>query len=108
MKDRLDENRRILFRLTCFGPWLDLSYVENEESLVHYMLQKQMNSDDHHYDLPLIYKVNGHLLHFRRRQFNLITGFEFGMPSIRKKVGEHVKSIDLLSLIEDEELFTKL
>ncbi|PWA60004.1 phospholipase-like, Aminotransferase-like mobile domain protein [Artemisia annua] len=123
IKDRLSENRRRLFRSTCFGPWLDLNYFENDESLIHYMLQNQIKSDDAHYDLPLIYLVNGHHLHFGRRQFHLITGFKFGMPSFRKfrtgdiifrdrvfpdKLGVGLKTIDLLCLIETEELFTKL
>lgn len=123
VKDRLNENRRRLFRSTCFGPWLDLNSFENDESLIHYMLQKQIKSDDDHFDLPLLYNVNGHDLHFGRRQFHLITAFKFGMPSFRKfrigdiifrdrvfphKVGENLKSIDLLCLIEDEVLFTKV
>ncbi|PWA88222.1 phospholipase-like protein [Artemisia annua] len=123
IKDRLSENRRKLFRSTCFGPWLDLNYFENDESLIHYMLQNQIKSDDSHYDLPLIYDVNGHHLHIGRRQFHLITGFKFGMPSFSKfrtgdiifrdrvfpeKVGVNLKAIDLLCLIETEELFIKL
>ncbi|PWA72397.1 phospholipase-like, Aminotransferase-like mobile domain protein [Artemisia annua] len=123
IKDRLSENRRELFRSTCFGPWLDLNYFESEVRLIHYMLQKQIESDDQHYDLPLIYVVNGHHLHFGRCQFHLITGIKFGLPSFHKfrsgdiifrdrvfpkKVGENSKTIDLLCLIEDEELFTKL
>ena len=123
IKDRLTENRRELFRSTCFGPWLDLNDFDSEDSLIHYMLQKQIESDDQHYDLPLIYVVNGHHMHFGRRQFHLITGFKFGLPSFRNfrsgdiifrdrvfpsKVGENLKTIDLLCLIEDEELFTKV
>ncbi|PWA54984.1 Nonaspanin (TM9SF) [Artemisia annua] len=87
------------------------------------MLQNQIKSDDAHYDLPLIYDVNGHHLHFGRRQFHLITGFKFGMPSFRKfrtgdiifrdrvfpeKVGVNLKAIDLLCLIEEDEYFIKL
>ena len=87
------------------------------------MLQKQMKSDDQHYDLSLIYNVNGHLLHFGRREFNLITGFRFGTPTLRgfrtgplkfrdrvflEKIGEHLENIDLLSLIEDDEAFSKI
>ncbi|PWA38014.1 phospholipase-like, Aminotransferase-like mobile domain protein [Artemisia annua] len=108
---------------TCFGPWLDLTYVDNEEDLIHYMLQKQVFSLNEHYDLPLIYDVNEHLLHFGRREFCLITGFKFGIVSFRKfregdisfrdrvfpeKIGRYVKTIDLLSVIEDQERFTKL
>ncbi|GJV84831.1 hypothetical protein Tco_1524729 [Tanacetum coccineum] len=55
------------------------------------MLQKQKFSDNDHYDLPLIYNVNDHTLHFGRREY-----------------WEYVKNIDLLSLIEDEVRFTSL
>nr|GEV99250.1 phospholipase-like, aminotransferase-like mobile domain protein [Tanacetum cinerariifolium] len=87
------------------------------------MLQKQKISDNDHYDLPLIYSVNGHTLHFGRRKFCLISGFKFGFLSFRKfregdiifrdrvfpeKIVEYLKNIDLLSLIEDEYRFTSL
>ncbi|GKC20574.1 phospholipase-like, aminotransferase-like mobile domain protein [Tanacetum coccineum] len=87
------------------------------------MLQKQKISDNDHYDLPLIYSVNGHTLHFGRREFCLISGFKFGFLSFRKfregditfrdrvfpeKIGEYLKNIDLLSLIEDEYRFSSL
>lgn len=90
---------------------------------MHHMLEKQLNSDDKHYDLSLVYHVNGHLLHFGRREFQLITGFRFGAPTLRgfrtgpfnfrdrvfpDKIGEHLKNIDLLSLIEDDEAFSKI
>nr|GEX01347.1 phospholipase-like, aminotransferase-like mobile domain protein [Tanacetum cinerariifolium] len=84
-------------RSTSFGRWLDLTYVENEEALIHYMLQKQKVYDIDHYDLSLIYNVNGYTLHFGRREFCLNTGFKFGMLSFH-----------LLSVIEDEERFTNL
>ncbi|PWA45732.1 phospholipase-like protein [Artemisia annua] len=84
MKARLDEKRRTLFRSTCFGPWLDITIVDNDETLVQHMLQKQLKSDDKHYDLSLIYNVNGHLLHFGRCEFSLITGFRFGTPTLRR------------------------
>ncbi|PWA56063.1 phospholipase-like protein [Artemisia annua] len=123
IKARLDEKRRTLFRSTCFKPWLDITYVDNDETLVHHMLEKQLNSDDKHYDLSLVYHVNGHLLHFGRREFQLITGFRFGTPTLRgfrtgpfnfrdrvfpDKIGEHLRNIDLLSLIEDDEAFSKI
>lgn len=123
MKDRLDQPRRSMFKATCFGPWLDLTYVDNEEGLVHYMLRKQFHQNNDNYDLPLVYYLNGHSLYFGRNEFCLVTGFRFGMVSFRKwrsgdipfrhrvfpnHVGQHVKSIDLLSVIEDEELFLNL
>ncbi|GJY40452.1 phospholipase-like, aminotransferase-like mobile domain protein [Tanacetum coccineum] len=87
------------------------------------MPQKQKVFDNDHYDLPLIYNVNGHTLHFGRHEFCLITGFKFGFNSFckfrkgdisfhdrvfPKKIGKYVKIIDLLSVIEDEERFTGL
>nr|GEU96274.1 phospholipase-like protein [Tanacetum cinerariifolium] len=77
-KDRLNEDRRTLFKTTCFGTWLDIIYVENDDGMVHYVLHKQCCNDDDNFDLPLIYHVNGHSLHFGRREFCLLTGFEFG------------------------------
>ncbi|GKE16553.1 hypothetical protein Tco_1424130, partial [Tanacetum coccineum] len=66
-----------LERSAWFGQWLDLTYVDNEEGLIHYILQKQKVSDNDHYDLPLIYNVNRHMLHFGRREFCLIIGFNW-------------------------------
>ncbi|GKC61920.1 phospholipase-like, aminotransferase-like mobile domain protein, partial [Tanacetum coccineum] len=83
----------------------------------------QKVSDNDHYNLPLIYNVNRHTLHFGRRKFCLITGLKFGFNSFRKfregdisfrdrvfleKIEEYVKIIDLLSVVEDEERFTGL
>ncbi|GKA63598.1 phospholipase-like, aminotransferase-like mobile domain protein [Tanacetum coccineum] len=123
MKDRLRLDRCVLFRSTCFRKCLDLTYVENEEGLIHYMLQKQKVSDNDHYDLPLVYNINGHTLHFGHHEFCLITGCKFGLLNFlmyregdisfhdrvfQEKIREYVKNIDLLSMIEDEERFTKL
>nr|GEY56797.1 hypothetical protein [Tanacetum cinerariifolium] len=33
-KDRLNEDRRTLFKTTCFGPWLDIIYVENDDVFI--------------------------------------------------------------------------
>ncbi|GKD57401.1 hypothetical protein Tco_1290788, partial [Tanacetum coccineum] len=41
-------------------------------------------SDDESSDLPLIYDVNGHSLHFGHREFGLVTGFKFGSLSFRE------------------------
>nr|GEX81286.1 phospholipase-like, aminotransferase-like mobile domain protein [Tanacetum cinerariifolium] len=77
------------------------------------MLQKQKISDNDHYDLPLIYSVNGHTLYFGRREFCLISGFKFGFLSFRKfregditfrdcvfpeKIGDSIRVCLLLSL----------
>nr|GEZ69388.1 phospholipase-like protein [Tanacetum cinerariifolium] len=87
IKDRLNEVRRLLFRTTCFGPWLDITYVENDDGMIHYVLQKQCCADDDSFDLSLIYNVNGRNLHFEWND---------------------VKIIDVLALIEDEEKFSKV
>ncbi|GJU97834.1 phospholipase-like protein [Tanacetum coccineum] len=42
------------------------------------MLRRQHKVDDQHHDMPLIYYMEGHKLHFGRREFSLITGFHFG------------------------------
>ncbi|GJY18602.1 hypothetical protein Tco_0390093 [Tanacetum coccineum] len=123
LKDRLNEDRRTLFKIACFGPWLDIIYVENDDGMIHYVLQKQCCSDNDNFDLPLIYHVNGHSLHFGHREFCLLTGFEFGSISFREyrngdipfrnrlfpeKIGYDVKIIGLFALFDDEEKFSKL
>ncbi|GJY26697.1 phospholipase-like, aminotransferase-like mobile domain protein [Tanacetum coccineum] len=120
---RLNEDRRTLFKTTSFGPWLDIIYVENDDGMIHYVLQKQCCSDDDNFDLPLIYHVNGHSLHFGRCEFCLFIGFEFGSISFHEyrngdipfhnrlfpeKIGYAVKIINLFSLFDDEEKFSKL
>nr|GEU62891.1 phospholipase-like, aminotransferase-like mobile domain protein [Tanacetum cinerariifolium] len=123
IKDRLNEGRRLLFCTTCFRPWLDITYVENDDGMIHYVLQTQCCADDDSFDLPLIYNVNGHNLHFRWCEFCLVTGFKFGMVSFReyrngdipfrnwlflKKIRNDVKIINVLAIIEDEEKFSKV
>ncbi|GKB96388.1 phospholipase-like, aminotransferase-like mobile domain protein, partial [Tanacetum coccineum] len=91
--------------------------------MIHYVLQKQCFSDDDSFDLPLIYNVNGHSLHFGCREFCLVTAFKFGLLSFREyrngdilfrnrlfpeKIGYDVKIIDVLALLEDEEKFSKV
>nr|GEX27596.1 hypothetical protein [Tanacetum cinerariifolium] len=88
IKDRLNEARRSLFHTTCFGPWLDITYMENDDGMIYYVIQKQCCADDDSFDLPLIYNVNGRNLHFGR--------------------WNDVKIIDVLALIEDEEKFSKV
>ncbi|GKD29632.1 hypothetical protein Tco_1240410 [Tanacetum coccineum] len=98
-------------------------YVENDDGMIHYILQKQCCTNDDSFDLPLIYYVNGHSLHIGRCKFFLITGFKFGSLSFREyrngdilfrnqlfleKIGYDVKIIDVLALIEDEKKFSKV
>ncbi|GJY88730.1 phospholipase-like, aminotransferase-like mobile domain protein [Tanacetum coccineum] len=123
IKDRLNEARRTLFHTTCFEPWLDITYVENDDGMICYILQKQCFANDDSFDLPLIYSVNGHSLHFGRREFCLVTGFKFRLLTFHEyrngdilfrnwlfpeKIGYDVKIIDVLALIEDEEKFSKV
>nr|GEV08430.1 phospholipase-like, aminotransferase-like mobile domain protein [Tanacetum cinerariifolium] len=88
--------------------------------MIHYVLQKQSFADDESFDLPLVYHLNGHSLHYESRQFYLVTGFKFGLISLPehrngdilfhnrlfpKKIGYDVKIIDVLAFIEDERSF---
>ena len=108
---------------TYFGKWLDLKFFDHEPHMIDYILQKQAHVDEHHYDLPLLYNVEGRTLHFGRAEFSLITGFRFGNVSFglftsgevkissrlfQIRTGMKVTNLDILSVIEDEELFSKL
>lgn len=123
IKRKLDAKRRNLFRRTCFGRWLDLLNFEHEPHVIEYMLTKQHEVDDAHYDMPLIYYVEGESLHFGRPEFALITGFLFGTVSFRlytsgelkfrnrifpHRLGLGVTNLDLIAVIEDEEFFGKI
>ncbi|GJT79008.1 hypothetical protein Tco_1045733 [Tanacetum coccineum] len=103
IKDRPNEARRTLFHTTCFGPWLDITYVENDDGMIHYYLQKQCCTNDDSFDLPLIYYVNGHSLHEYRNGDIL-----FRNQLFLEKIGYDVKIIDVLALIEDEKKFSKV
>ena len=124
VREKLNENRRILFRGTCFGPWLDLLFFNHEPHMLDYILQKQCYVDDAHYDMALIYDVDGRSLHFGRPKFHLITGFRFGKfvsgqsyssgdinfksRVFPKKNGIKLCNLDLVCVLEDEEYFSKL
>ncbi|PWA41695.1 phospholipase-like, Aminotransferase-like mobile domain protein [Artemisia annua] len=123
INQKLDAKRQNLFRSSCFGKWLDLLNVEHEPHLIDYMLRKQHTVDESHYDMPLIYYLDGHTLHFGRPEFCLITGFRFGTVNFglyssgdlifRNRVfpdkqGLIVTNLDLIGVIEDEEQFLKL
>ncbi|PWA69469.1 phospholipase-like protein [Artemisia annua] len=120
IKSKLDKKRRKLFRATCFGKWLDLSYFDHEPHMIDYILQKQCCPSDAHYDMPIVYYVEDRPLHFGRPEFCLITGFRFGNVSFNSfksghlnfrnrvfpnHVGKKVTSLDIIGLIEDEQAF---
>nr|GEY51403.1 phospholipase-like protein [Tanacetum cinerariifolium] len=48
---------------------------DHESLLIDYMLRRQHKVDGQHHDMPLIYYMEGHKLHFGRQEFFLITGF---------------------------------
>ena len=123
IKQKLDVKRRILFRSTCFGPWLDLMLFDHEPLLIDYILRRQHKVDDQHHDMPLIYYMDGRNLHFGRPEFSLITGFRFGTVSFDlhtsgeltfrnrvfpNKIGYSITNLDIIGVIEDEEMFGKL
>nr|GEV99642.1 retrovirus-related Pol polyprotein from transposon TNT 1-94 [Tanacetum cinerariifolium] len=85
--------------------------------------KKQCFVDDSHYDMPIIYHVEGQSLHFGRAKFSLITALRFGTLSfglwrkgeikflsrvLPNKVGVKVTNLDLVDVIMDEELFGHL
>ncbi|GKD35750.1 hypothetical protein Tco_1251259, partial [Tanacetum coccineum] len=59
------------------------------------MLQRQCYVDDAHYDTLLIFYIHGRGLHFGRHEFSLIIGLK-------------ITSLDLIGVLEDEELFSKI
>ncbi|GJZ03757.1 hypothetical protein Tco_0537032 [Tanacetum coccineum] len=122
----MDHNTQILFcRIPLASGQLSAARPTVAQPAATYLIKflgKQKVSDNDHYDFPLIYNVNGHTLHFGRSEIFLITGFKFELLSSHKsregdisfhdrvfleKIGEYVKNIDLLSVIEDEERFTR-
>ncbi|GJW11140.1 hypothetical protein Tco_1576967 [Tanacetum coccineum] len=87
------------------------------------MLRRHHKVDDQHHDMPLIYYMEGHKLHFGRREFSLITGFCFGTVSFDlhssgelkfqnrvfpNKIGFSITNLDIIGVIEDEAIFGKL
>ncbi|GJW05511.1 phospholipase-like protein [Tanacetum coccineum] len=101
----------------------ELKILEKVSLIVqfYYILQKQVFVEDAHYDMPLIYNVEGRCLNFVHPEFSLITGLHFGSFRTFKsgdvkfvsrvlphKLGLKVINLDLLGVIEDEELFGKL
>nr|GEV99961.1 phospholipase-like protein [Tanacetum cinerariifolium] len=96
---------------------------DHEPLLIDYMLRRQHKVDDQHHDMPLIYYMKGHSLHFGRREFSLIIGFRFETvnfdlhPSsdlkfcnrvFSSKIGFIITNLDIIGVIEDEERFGKL
>ncbi|GJZ94100.1 phospholipase-like protein [Tanacetum coccineum] len=96
---------------------------DHEPLLIDYMLRRQHKVDDQHHDMPLIYYMEGHSLHFGRREFSLITGFRFETVNFDlhpfsdlkfrnrvfpNKIGYIITNLDIIGVIEDEERFGKL
>nr|GEW16023.1 phospholipase-like protein [Tanacetum cinerariifolium] len=96
---------------------------DHEPLLIDYMLRTQHKVDDQHYDMPLIYYMKGHKLHFGRREFSLITDFRFETVSFDlhssgelkfwnrvfpDKIGFSITNLDIIGVIEEKEIFCKL
>nr|GEV19870.1 zinc finger, CCHC-type [Tanacetum cinerariifolium] len=90
IKDRLNETRRSLFRITCFGPWLDISYVVNDDGMIHYVLQTGFK-----FGLISLREHRNGDIPFRNQLFP-------------EKIGYDVKIIDVLDFVKDEEKFSKV
>nr|GEY83216.1 phospholipase-like protein [Tanacetum cinerariifolium] len=114
---------RLLVIEIFFGKWLELSFFDHEPHLIHYILQKHGFVDDTHYDMPIIYHVEGRSLHFWSAEFSLVTALCFGTVSFRlwrsghvnfvsrvlpNKVGVKVTNLDLVGVIKYEKLFGNL
>ncbi|GKD15187.1 hypothetical protein Tco_1199594, partial [Tanacetum coccineum] len=85
IKDLLERNRNRerLFRRTVFGPWLDILSHDNDNHLMHYVLQHQVYVSKIPSDSPpLIFHIGDHWLQFGRKEFCLITGFRFGFSDM--------------------------
>ncbi|GKB67864.1 hypothetical protein Tco_0929276, partial [Tanacetum coccineum] len=83
IKDRLNEACRSLFRITCFRPWLDITYVENDDVT------------GFKFGMVSFCEYKNGVIPFRNRLF-------------LEKIRNDVKIIDVLALIEDEEKFSKV
>ncbi|GKD49573.1 hypothetical protein Tco_1278549 [Tanacetum coccineum] len=96
---------------------------DHEPLLIDYILRRQHKVDDQHHDMPLIYYMEGHTLHFGRREFSLIINFCFGTVScdlntsselkfrnrvFPNKIGFIITNLDIIGVIEDEERFGNL
>ncbi|GKE17620.1 hypothetical protein Tco_1425197 [Tanacetum coccineum] len=96
--------------------WFRAMVVESNQCLRRFV-------DDAHYDMPLIYHVEGRSLYFGRAEFSLVTALHFRTVSFRlwrsghvnfvsrvlpNKVGVKVTNLDLVGVIEDEKLFGDL
>ncbi|GKA59537.1 hypothetical protein Tco_0758850 [Tanacetum coccineum] len=74
------------------------------------MLRKQHKVDEYHNDMPLIYYVEGHSLHFGRPEFCSYTStdLKFRNRVFPHKVGLLVTILDVLSVIEYQVMFGNL
>ncbi|PWA66240.1 phospholipase-like protein [Artemisia annua] len=125
MKGKLESkpNRESLFRSTVFGPWLDVPYASNDSLLMHYVLQHQVSVSNMCPDFPIIYHIGDHYLQFGRKEFCLITGFQFGnvvtpkarkdspfsdrvLPEKKSMAVKSVKGTDLLKLLRGDRWLT--
>ncbi|GJR13016.1 phospholipase-like protein [Tanacetum coccineum] len=128
IKDLLERNptRERLFRRTVFGPWLDILSYDNDNHLMHYVLQHKVSVSKIPSDCPpLIFHIGDHWLQFGRKEFCLITGFRFGIVSekhkksspfcerlfpekITKKGVKRLKSIELLGVLRHKKTWLGL
>lgn len=75
-----DDGKQEAFRLTPFGPWLDLAMTSHDPLLVNMFLQMEASATNAEPD-ELYFDVYGHSICFGRREFCLITGLRFGPTS---------------------------
>ncbi|GKD17241.1 phospholipase-like protein, partial [Tanacetum coccineum] len=128
IKDLLERNPTCerLFRRIVFGPWLDILSYDNDNYLMHYVLQHQVSVSKIPSDCPpLILHIGDHWLQFGRKEFCLITGFQFGIvlekhkksspfcerlfsDKITKKAVKRLISIELLRVLRHKKTWLGL
>ena len=78
IRGRLTEGSMNIFRGTPFGPWLDLTMQNVDATLVANFLAREVPDPGAEIE-QLTYNINGHVRHFGRADFMLITGLPFGL-----------------------------
>nr|GFA39763.1 phospholipase-like protein [Tanacetum cinerariifolium] len=74
IRKALTPTQRSIFEKTCFGHWLDVRLKKNSQLLIHTLLTCMVDGKAN--ELPFL--VLGNQIHFRRREFCLVTGLRFG------------------------------
>lgn len=96
IKALLNGNRSNLFRLTVFGPWIDIPPYAPDNHLYNFFYQNQVRVDDvSDHSRSLIFEIGDNTIQFSRENFSLITGFSLGqLPKDQTDVGRYVHGLE--------------